>query len=178
MDLTAEQLVDGLSNGNILERERAGIKLNKALSDPGEHRCFALQVPRTVTELSMSLVHVNFLSDAELCFYRLGLCGCHKGPVQCFNELTFCLRSTSRRRRPLGQAGGGSGGVCSVQPLDVPPRRSDPRHGKCFSLLACWQATIMDAVPVHASRSILMGFAAAYSAGILMAHAPEVLSKL
>ena len=68
--------------------------------------------------------------------------------------------------------------MCSVRPLDVPPGRSDPRHGKCFCLLACWQATFMDTVPVHASRSILMGVAAAYSAGILMARAPEALLKL
>ena len=160
MEVTAEQLVDGLSNDNILERERAGIKLNKALSDPGEHQCLTLNCHALLwsclCRLAVCFLHLH----GEPCFCWLGLRCSHKGPVEYFNNFTFRLRSTSRRCRPLGQAGGGSGGMCSVRPLVVPPGRSDPRHGK-FSLSSLPTKYIHDTVPGHASMGILVRSAVA-----------------
>ena len=65
MELTAAQLVDGLSNDNILERERAGIKLNKALSDPGEHQCSS-SATYCHRPVCVALLFAKMLLDAKL----------------------------------------------------------------------------------------------------------------
>ena len=59
MELSAAQLAEGLGNDNILERERAGIKLNKALSDPGERQSRASHLPGTVAPPTVPRGHMH-----------------------------------------------------------------------------------------------------------------------
>ena len=180
MELTADQLVDGLTNDNILERERAGIKLHKALSDPGEHQWFFDASAKHAYGNVSSLVQVNFeftcralLLLTEL-VRRLPQSAC----AEYFHELLFVCAARADDAGLWGRLEEAAVACAASDRWTCRLGGVNLATASASSWVACWQALFMNTVPVQASRSILMGFTAAYSAGILVARAPEALSTL